>query len=271
VTATDAGDLADAALTDLVAEDVARTRLASGELCWVVVSGKMTAGKDTVAPALIDTIGGRVSMLRYGDLMRAELDPALDVMRTMQDCPADQVAAEVADAIDLPLEFSRELVTLLSGDLRASAGTLTAHARTDAVRVVLQNLGDSWRCSDDPTYWARRAKQASIRELCAGNSVILTGGRFLEDVELPVEVGAIVLHLDVSRATQLARLGSRDGLAISADTLAALDHPGETALDDWDGFTVRLSNDDGTDLDTVISQAQSAVAGILRGRAASAA
>lgn len=223
--------------------------LASGRLAWVVVGGKMTAGKDTVAPELVDILPGDVEMLRYGNLMRAELDPALDLLRHEyqrgQLLPAlrPALAARISYMMDLRPQWATELVDTLAPEMEASKGTLTAHSRTDGNRSILQNLGEPWRCEDDADYWARPAAIAALEAVKAGKSVILTGGRYLPDVEIPRAANALLVRLDVTRATQLDRLSTRDGLGIDPDTLAALDHRGETALDDYAHFDVRVDND----------------------------
>lgn len=51
--------------------------LASGRVAWVVISGKMAAGKDTIAPHVVDVLpaptGAGPVFIGYGDLMRADL------------------------------------------------------------------------------------------------------------------------------------------------------------------------------------------------------
>ena len=221
------------------------TDLASGAVMWVVVSGKMCAGKDTIAPALVDLMPTRTTMLRYGNLMRAELDPALDVIRAHYPDGSlfeDDVVEKVAETLTLPLEHARTLVDRLAPEMVASDGTLTASSRTEGIRSVLQDLGDDWRCIEDPDYWARKAAQESMAELASGRSVILTGGRFLPDVDMPRAAGAFLLRLSVTRQTQIERLSARDGIAPSAETLRALDHKGETALDGYAHFDTVVDN-----------------------------
>ena len=107
---------------------------------------------------------------------------------------------------------------------------------------MLQGLGGPWRTQDDPTYWVRKAAVEALGQAAAGRSVVLTGARYVPDVEIPARSGAVLVRLDIDRDTQLARLGARDGIVPTPATLAALDHPGETALDDWSGFTFRVAN-----------------------------
>lgn len=244
--------------------DHALAALATGQQTWLILSGKMTAGKDTVAPELVDIVGSDVAMLRYGDLMRAELNPALDLLREWMGTYGPErvvteahlreiIAGEVKTLLSLTIEQARELVDVLAPEMHQSNQTLTASARTNGIRKILQYLGDEWRCPNDRDYWARAAALAALDAVNAGWSVILTGGRFLPDVEIPRAAGALVVRIDVTRQTQLDRLRSRDGLDPDEETLAALDHIGETELDDWPHFDVRVANDTGTDINDVIA------------------
>lgn len=221
-----------------------------GQQALVVVGGKMTAGKDTVAPELTDIVPSEVEMLRYGNLMRADLRPGLDYLTKtyrgglLVEVFYEEVAERVADIMSLRPEWALELVQILAPEVHKAKGELTPESRTDGIRIVLQNLGEPWRCEDDEDYWARPAAIAALKAVSAGKSVILTGGRYLPDVEIPRAAGATLVRLDVTRETQLRRLSSRDGLAPDPETLAALDHRGETALDDYTGFHIRVDNDD---------------------------
>lgn len=207
---------------------------------WIVVSGKMASGKDTVAAELNAALyaGGAV-LLRYGDLMRQELDEALTAWSQDPDMPALQAAELVRSTLDLTPEQATQVVAALESDMRSSRGTLTAHDRTNGIRFALQSLGGAWRTGPDQDYWARSACLASLRAAQTA-PVILTGGRFAPDVEIPRMLGAIVIRLDVSVEVQRARLAERDGLSPDEATLR---HPGEVLLDDWQGFTARLDAD----------------------------
>lgn len=219
---------------------------------WVVLSGKMASGKDTVAEGVNAALyGDHARILRYGDLMRHELEVAL---RAWENALPDQdPAAVIADAIDLPDAYAAEVVEHLRADMERTAGKLTPWERTNGIRWVLQALGGPWRTASDEDYWARSACLSALRAAADG-PVLLTGGRFAPDVEIPLLLGAVVIRIDVSEDTQLARLAKRDRLTPDPATLR---HPGETVLDGWDGFTARL--DGNRDLPDVVAQATRAI------------
>lgn len=207
---------------------------------WIVVSGKMASGKDTVAAELnTELYADQAVLLRYGDLMRQELDEALAAWSRDPDMPTLQAVALVRSILGLTPEQATLIVDALESDMRSSRGTLTAHDRTNGIRFALQSLGGSWRTGPDQDYWARSACLAALRA-AQTSPVILTGGRFTPDVEIPRMLGATVIRLDVSVEVQRTRLAERDGLSPDEETLR---HPGEVLLDDWEGFTARLDAD----------------------------
>lgn len=213
----------------------------SGRLAWAVMSGKMTSGKDTVAPLLVLPEGAVVSS--YGDLIREEMSIAIPHIRSMviDGTPEATTIRRVSGGMNLSEEIAEEIVRLLASDFREDIH-LTPRSRTDNMRYLLQNLGSDWRTADDEDYWARRGAIRAMEIIGSGKSVVAAGSRFLPDVEIPRLEGGFTVRLDVSRETQLRRLKSRDGL-MSEKTLKALDHPGETCLDDFD-HDIRVNNDD---------------------------
>ena len=219
---------------------------------WVVLSGKMASGKDTVAEGVNESLySARARILRYGDLMRNELEVAL---RAWEAAPAgDDPVSVVAAAIDLPPGHAAEVVQHLHADMAKTDGQLTSWDRTNGIRWVLQALGGPWRTASDEDYWARSACLAALRAAADG-PVLLTGGRFPPDVEIPRLLGAVVIRIDVSESTQLVRLAERDGLTPDPATLR---HPGEVVLDGWEGFTARIDGD--RDLPAVVAQATRAI------------
>jgi len=228
----------------------ALSNLHSGTVAWVVVSGKMAAGKDTVAPQLADILprptGKQPVYLGYGDLMRAELATIINQYSQAQPdtLPLPRRLELVQELVGLQPQDTAELVECLDAEFasRPDGETPSVFDRTPHIRKMLQGLGGPWRTRDNPDYWVRKAAIAALEHAADGQSVILTGARYLPDVQLPAQHGAILIRIDIDKETQLARLGARDGILPTPETLAALDHPGETALDHWDGFTVRVWN-----------------------------
>lgn len=213
--------------------------LDDGTVVWLVLSGKLCSGKDTIAPLLLPALGRSGVRIGYSDPMRAELQLAIDAL-TGRDEPVAVLAGELEGLLGLAARHALEMAELLGPAVRDPAHAVGASVRSDLTRTLLQKLGSTWRCEDDPEYWSRRVSALCLQRLAEGHSVYLTGGRFLPDVEIPAALGAVTVRLDVSRSVQMERCAARDGLLPDEATLT---HPGEVALDDWPGFDVRVSND----------------------------
>ena len=145
-----------------------------------------------------------------------------------------------SEKLKMEAEHAEELTELLGPLVRNPNHGVDASLRTDLMRKILVLFGSDWRTQSDPGYWSRRGAAQSLRYLSKGTSVYLTGGRFLPDVEIPQAEGAKIIRLDITAETQADRLRERDGLDVNME---AVNDPSETALDNWDGFDVRVSND----------------------------
>lgn len=229
---------------DLWQYGTALHNLSVGSHQWLIVSGKMFAGKDTVAPALTDALTGPVHMPRYGDLMRDDLAPALADLNDMvaRGARHQSMVEQTAHTMLLPEAHAAEIVERLVPEIIGRTTPLTPLDRTVGTRYVLQELGGDWRTANDKDYWARKAALVALPLIAQGASVITTGGRFLPDVDIPRAAGATLQRLDVTRQTQVDRMRARDGIEPTPEALAALDHESETALDDY-AFHTRVSND----------------------------
>lgn len=206
---------------------------------FVVLSGKMASGKDAVAEGLNNAqYGGRAALLRYGDAMRRELEPVLQAWRSAPEVTEEAVATLFRDMLGISSDEAAWAADQLGTEMEDARWTLSAWDRTPGLRRILQALGGPWRLDADEDYWARQTTRTAL-ELLAEQPVILTGGRFLPDVELPRALGAIVLRIEIDADTQRARLGARDGLTVDPEAVA---HPGETLLDDWPHFDARIDN-----------------------------
>lgn len=209
------------------------------EASWILVSGKMCSGKDSVAPLLQPRLGYElIERVSYSDFMRVEANQAIKIL-TGRTEPESVLSDEIAGQLLLEKIHAQQLVSMLAPSVRKPDHGIVAQQRTDLIRDILILFGTDWRTDADPTYWSRRAAAKSIKLLSEGVSVFLTGGRFLPDVELPQDVGATIVRLDITEETQKQRLAARDGLTPPPETL---NHISETALDDWPRYDVRVDN-----------------------------
>lgn len=226
----------------------AARRLIDGEVMLLVLSGKLTAGKDTVAPELLERVGvGRRTHCSYAAALRGEVDDVLSVMRAA--CKAHDGEVDSAfratlgkgleGLFDLPVDaggvFTGDLL-----DVVAAGGDVTSRTRSPVMRTVLQQYGTDIRRRQDDDYWVKRALATAVAELADGASVYFTDARFPNEVAFASRLCGVAVRLDVSRDVQLARLAARDGIA-DPDPSVFL-HASEVSLDDYDSFDARVDS-----------------------------
>lgn len=209
----------------------------NGNLGWIILSGKMASGKDTLAP-LLKLPGKTTHILSYGEVLRRELLKVVPIVnrhletnsKLFYTVEASRAIQLVAESLGYKYENAYHLFRMITPYIQANGGLDPWH-RSEFHREVLQMMGSDWLPDDD--YLPRTSSKQAIPLVAGGDSVIVTGGRFLPDVELPRSGGAIVVRVKVDRETQLERLRLRDGLEPTEELLAQLSHPGEIALDDY--------------------------------------
>lgn len=217
----------------------AQTLLKEKTSSWIVVSGKLASGKDTIGPLVQPALGyTNCVRLGFGDTIRVEANQAIKILTAREESD-DFLAGEISEKMNLKLKYAKKLVTMLRDLVKEPDNNVTAFTRTDLMRDVLINFGSEWRLEDDPAYWARQLGALSLQNISNGNNVYLTGGRYLPDVEVAQDLGAKIIRIDVTEEVQAARLWERDGLLPDK---SVINHPSETALDNWPRFDVRVDN-----------------------------
>lgn len=240
-----------------VSEDAVRTtmrRIETGENRLLVMSGKLGAGKDTIAPILMDKLeplgfeGNRVHE-SFATALKTEIDEIIQYMReymSSNDCKMKTLDA-IHTKLDAPVWAAAGIWDILHDSVIADAST-NSHSRTKSMRKALQYWGTEVRRKTDGDYWVRKTVSTVVGLINSGSDVYITDARFCNELDSMVELSATVVRLDISDAEQDRRIMARDGLKVSK---AARTHVSETAADDYDGFTVRLCTDGMTVDDTV--------------------
>lgn len=219
--------------------EAAASHLLSGDLVLLGLNGKLASGKDSVAPAVMEALGvSDARHLYYALALKDEVDEVITSIR-LAETPAEAVAA-VAGTQNVPTAVGLRVVSELWSPTRAGERLLTSRDRTVEMRSVLQYWGTEVRRSQDPEYWVRKALVPAVEAMAGGHSVFFTDVRFVNEVVGAQRLGFCVARLNVSAATQRARLRARDGLEPSA---SALGHVSETALDAYTGFDLIIDND----------------------------
>jgi hypothetical protein len=209
------------------------------EVTGAVITGKMASGKDTVADALVATAHSRgltAQVHRTSDPIRAELNQAIGII-SRAGSPVLAVQ-ELTGQMNLPDDVAEVLAARLFASTREVAEV--AEARTNQNRFLLQYIADEGRRRNDPDYWVRVCFGRIYAALAKKTSVLLSGGRYPNEVFPAQTLGLVSVRIEVTLETQLARLRARDGIEPDLDLIFS---PNECALDSYVGFNIKLTND----------------------------
>ena len=204
----------------------ALSNIASGRVIFLTISGKIGAGKDTVAPRVVESLGFEHSVHEsFAGPLRQEVNQVIDCIKRSSNFDH---AMELVEQELSPVNH-REVVEALYEDVK-SGEVKTAFDRTPSTRRALQWWGTEVRRSVDSDYWVKRAMKSSLEKLASGTSIYVTDSRFPNEAKAITDVGGSLVRLLVSVEEQSRRVSGRDGKAPSPE---ALTHASETAMDDY--------------------------------------
>jgi hypothetical protein len=200
-----------------------------GRAILLAFSGKIGAGKDSVAPKTFEALHQLEAPVRtdaFGADLKSELNGLISV--TASHGAAEPAAREIASSSGVTLGEARHTVELMLPEI--SEGTLTnAYDRTTGSRAALQYWATEVRRAQDPLYWVKPVIERTIAAAARGISTQITDVRFLTEAWGAIDSGGWTIRLDVS-----------PGIEISE---AAKSHSSETELDSFQRFAVRISTD----------------------------
>lgn len=203
----------------------------------LVVSGRLASGKDTVAAAVMETLGHPDSVqVSFATALRREVGDLLDIVRRHDNL--DDAVAAVAAYASVPIDDAVETTTLLRQAVETNPD-ITPYTRTREMRLALQVWGTNVRRRHDNEYWVKRGAADVIAALATGKAVHITDARFVNEVETARALGFWAVRLEVDLDIRAERLRLRDGLQIDP---ASENHPSEVELETYDQFDQRVSN-----------------------------
>jgi hypothetical protein len=222
----------------------------SGEVIFLAISGKMCAGKDTVAPLVAQALGFQNAEHEFfARSLKLEINQLIDVIKNTN----SMAEAIVLANHDLNSQLSHLVIPVLYSDVQSGAIT-SAYDRTDNMRKALQLWGTEVRRSEDDQYWVKKAIQSTMGKLANATSVFVTDSRFPNEANAVMECGGILARIHVSPQLQKQRMLERDGREPS---LAAINHISETAMDGYP-FQIEVFSDN-LSVDEVVSEIVSKV------------
>ena len=207
--------------------------VSSGKVLFLVMSGKMGSGKDTIAPLVLEALAVRdAEHLYYANALKDEADAMFAYIREGAN------AQEMGERFNLSPEHAELLYDAVAEDLRANP-ELHSRNRSGGIRSFLQVLGTDVRRAEQPDYWVNICMREAVEHLAEGSSIFLTDARYPNEIEKATDLGAFAVRLELTQVTQEARLMERDGVLPEE---AALLHISENALNDFTGFSLILDN-----------------------------
>ena len=238
--------------TDLKLTERAFSALESREAVVLAVSGKLGAGKDSVAPLVIADLEHADAIHEFfAKPLKDEVDQAIEIVKSIA-TPEDASEA-IALQQGVSFEQASHVANLLWSEVKAGVVT-NSKMRTDNTRAVLQFWGTDVRRNQDDNYWVKLAIASTIEKLSAGESVFVTDARFPNEIDSLTALGAFTVRLKVSTEVQAARIFARDGIVPKPEALA---HISETALDEYErlGRFTAVVDTDSLTRDEVVAEA----------------
>lgn len=205
----------------------ALNNIAEGRVIFLTISGKIGAGKDTVAPRVVELLNFKHSVHEsFAGPLRQEVNQVIDCIKRA--ASFDEAMSLVEEELNSVNHF--EVVEALYKDVKTGK-VKTAFDRTSSSRRALQWWGTEVRRSIDTDYWVKKAMKSSIEKLAAGTSIYVTDSRFPNEAASITQIGGLLVRLLVSPEEQRRRIVSRDGIEPNE---AAVSHISETSMDDYD-------------------------------------
>lgn len=229
------------------------------DVCVIGISGKIGAGKSTLAEAIVKIVAESpwtdpAQRLSFAGALRAETTKLINAHHKHGEL-TNQILAET----DIPAA-DEEALAAFAAICDNAEGKINVYEKTEHSRQLLQHWGGARR-AQNPDYWVVQLRDA-IRNInkepvmgatggSAGGDTAVAGGNvtrlvIVDDMRYPNEadmlrdLGGVLIRLEVSPENRLDRIRRRDnsGAAALYD-----EHPSENSLDDYKGFHLVMGDD----------------------------
>lgn len=225
------------------------------DVCVIGISGKIGAGKSTLAEAIVKTVAespwaGPAQRLSFAGALRAETTKLIDAHHKHGELTNQILAGLGVPAAD------EEALAAFAAICNDAEGKINVYEKTEHSRQLLQHWGGARR-AQDPDYWVvqlrdaiRNINKESVMGDAEGDAAVAAGGVtrlvIVDDMRYPNEadmlrgLGGVLIRLEVSPKNRLDRIQRRDnsGAAALYD-----EHPSENSLDDYEGFHLVMGDD----------------------------
>lgn len=218
----------------------------TGKSQFIAISGKIGAGKDTIAPLLLAFHNKtedieNLSHESFAYTLKNEVQQVIE--KTREENEKHQQLFAISELISqqqgIPLEQASNVVEFIFEEVTNNR-SLTSYSRTPGIRKALQYWGTEVRRAQDPNYWVKKTIQKSYTNIAEGKSIYITDVRFPNEADSVLDTFGTVIRLNISPEIQEQRIMKRDGLKVSED---ARSHPSETSLDSYSKFNATVNVD----------------------------
>lgn len=208
----------------------------------IVVSGKIAAGKDTLAPLILRHLDpyNELVQVQFAFFLKNEVSDVINIIRANSDATDAEVAEQVCVSQNIKFSDALTLINFIRDEIRQGIGPKDGWDKTPGNRLALQYWGTEIRRTQSANYFVDRAVEAVVDHFIAGRSVFVTDARFSNELEGMAELGFHSFRIDVSPEEQRRRFFKREGTELAHKATL---HPSETSLDDYEGFDSRVLTD----------------------------
>lgn len=225
-----------------VAHDAVVALAENKSLRGIVVSGKIAAGKDTLAPLILRRLDPKNEQvqIQFAFALKNEVSQVIQLIRDDMHADAAVLAERAAAQQDVPVEQALTIVNFILDEIRTGVGPKDGWDKTPGNRLALQFWGTEIRRNQNDNYFVSKAVQSAAAAFSEHKSVFVTDARFPNELIGMAELGFASFRIDVSPEEQQRRFFKREGTPLRHEATL---HPSETALDDYEGFNSRVLTD----------------------------
>lgn len=199
------------------------------------ISGKLGSGKDYLANELETIFHSKnipTARLSFAGPLKEEINQIINIIRKTNYTTSAIVT--VMKEMKLTAVQAETIVELLQKEALANP-SFTAYDRTPSTRKAAQLMGTDYRRAQDNNYWVKKLleQKGTVTE----PYTIITDARFPNEVDDALNKFGVSIRLEIPDDILNERRLNRDGFQYSEE---ALNHPSETALDDYKNFDMYL-------------------------------